>query len=54
MTVTLPSDLGNSMPLAMANVLCLPIVIMTPMENLPVLPITPRGMYSMHANIHCL
>jgi len=36
------TDLGNSMPLAMANVLCLPIVIMTPMENLPVLPITPR------------
>ena len=36
------AELGNSMPLAMANVLCLPIVIMTPMENLPVLPITPR------------
>ena len=36
------ADLGNSIPLAMANVLCLPIVIMTPMENLPVLPITPR------------
>ena len=36
------TDLGNSMPLAMANVLCLPIVVMTQMENLPVLPITPR------------
>ena len=36
------ADLGNSMPLAMANVLCLPIVVMTQMENLPVLPITPR------------
>jgi len=36
------TELGNSMPLAMANVLCLPIVFMTLMENLPVLPITPR------------
>ena len=36
------SDLGNSMPLAMANVLKLPIVVISQMENLPVLPITPR------------
>ena len=36
------TDLGNAMPLAMANVLKLPIVIITQMENLPVLPITPR------------
>lgn len=36
------ADLGNSMPLAMANLLCLPIVVMTQMDNLPVLPITPR------------
>ena len=36
------TDLGNSMPLAMANVLCLPIVVFAQMENLPVLPISPR------------
>ena len=36
------TDLGNAMPLAMANALKLPIVIFTQMENLPVLPITPR------------
>jgi len=36
------TDLGNSMPLAMANVLGLPIVVFTQMENLPVLPISPR------------
>lgn len=36
------TDLGNAMPLAMANALKLPIVIFTEMENMPVLPITPR------------
>ena len=36
------TDLGNAMPLAMASALKLPIVIITQMENLPVLPITPR------------
>ena len=36
------TDLGNAMPLAMADALKLPIVIITQMENLPVLPITPR------------
>lgn len=36
------TDLGNSMPLARANVLCLPIVVFTQMENLPVLPISRR------------
>lgn len=36
------TDLGNAMPLAMANALKLPIVVFTQMENLPVLPITPR------------
>ena len=36
------SELGNSMPLAMANLLKIPIVVMTQMENLPVLPVTPR------------
>ena len=36
------SDLGNSMPLAMANLLKIPTVIMTQMKNLPVIPISPR------------
>ena len=36
------ADLGNSVPLAMANVLCLLMVVLTQMENLPVLPTTPR------------
>ena len=42
------SELGNSMPLAMANLLKLPIVVMSQMENLPVIPITPRE------TVHCL
>ena len=37
------SDLGNSMPLAMANLLRIPIVIMTQMENLPVIPVYVPG-----------
>ena len=36
------SELGNSMPLAMANLLKLPIAVISQMENLPVVPITPR------------
>lgn len=36
------AQLGNSMSLAMANVLQLPIVVITQMENFPVIPITPR------------
>ena len=36
------SELGNSMPLAMANLLKLPIVVMTQMEHLHVIPVTPR------------
>lgn len=36
------SELGNSMPLAMANVLKLPIVVISKMENIPVIPVTPR------------
>ena len=37
------SELGNSMPLAMANLLNkLPIVVMTQMEHLHVIPVTPR------------
>ena len=36
------TELGNAMPLAMANALKLPIVIFTDMENMPLLPITPR------------
>ena len=36
------TELGNSMPLAIANVLKLPVVVITQMENLPILPITPR------------
>lgn len=35
------SDLGNSMPLAMANLLKLPLVMISQMESLPVIPITP-------------
>lgn len=36
------TQLGNSMPLVMANVLKHPVVVVTEMENLPVLPVTPR------------
>ena len=36
------SELGNSMPLAMANLLKLPLVVISQMESLPVIPITPR------------
>ena len=36
------SQLGNSMPLAMANVLKIPIVVMTQMDNFPIIPIAPR------------
>lgn len=36
------SELGKSMPLAIANLLKLPLVLITQMENFPVLPITPR------------
>ena len=36
------SELGNSMPLAMANVLKLPMVVFSQMENVPVLPVSPR------------
>ena len=36
------SDLGNSIPLAMANLLKIPTVIMTHMENLPVIAISAR------------
>ena len=42
------SDLGNSMPLAMANLLKLPLVVISQMESLPVIPITPRE------TIYCL
>jgi hypothetical protein len=36
------SQLGNSMPLAMANVLKIPMVVMTQMDNFSIIPITPR------------
>lgn len=36
------SELGNSMPLAASNVLCISIVVFTAMLNFPVLPICPR------------
>ena len=36
------SQLGNSMPLAMANVLKIPVVVMTKMDNFSIIPITPR------------
>ena len=36
------SERGNFMPLAMANLLKIPIVITTQMENLPVIPDSPR------------
>ena len=41
------SELGNSMPLAMANVLNIPLVLITQMESMSVLPITPR------VTLHC-
>ena len=40
------SDLGNSMPLAMANSLKLPLVVISQMESLPVIPITPRKQFN--------
>ena len=36
------SQLGNSMPLAIANVLKIPIVVMTQMDNFPIIPIARR------------
>ena len=36
------SELGNSMPLAASNALCLPIVVFTAMLNFPLLPICPQ------------
>lgn len=36
------SELGNSMPLAASNALCISIVVFTAMLNFPVLPICPR------------
>jgi hypothetical protein len=36
------AELGNSMPLAMSNILKLPIVVVSQMQNLPIIPITPR------------
>lgn len=36
------SDLGSSMPLAIANLLKIPVVNMTQMEHLPVIPVSPR------------
>lgn len=36
------SELGNCMALAMANLLSLPIVVITQMESMSVVPVTPR------------
>ena len=36
------SELGNSMPLAASNALCISVVVFTAMLNFPVLPICPR------------
>ena len=36
------SELGNCMALAMANLLNLPIVVITQMESMSVVPVTPR------------
>lgn len=36
------SELGNSMPLAASNALCLPIIVFTAMLNFPLLPICPQ------------
>lgn len=37
------SELGNCVPLAMSNILQMPIVIFTSMENYPVTHVIPRG-----------
>lgn len=37
------SELGNCIPLAMSNILQMPIVIFTSMENYPVTHVIPRG-----------
>ena len=37
------SELGNSMPLAASNALCIPIVILTAMSNFPIVPVSPRN-----------
>lgn len=42
------SELGNPMPLAKANLLKLPIVVLTQMENLPVILVTPRELSSVY------
>ena len=36
------SELGNSMPLAASNAMCLPIVVFNAMFNFPLLPICPQ------------
>ena len=47
------ADLGNSMPLAMANVLCLLIVVMTDGKFTSIANYS-KGLYKMYANFHCL
>ena len=37
------SEIGNSMPMAMANVLSLPIAILTMMQNMSIILVTPRS-----------